>query len=65
MMLRRVLGTVTRGDRFFPRMAGVWGAGVPMVVEPGVLGSVALIPQFAVLNLKNLADMIIESTPPA
>ena len=27
-----------------PRMAGVWGAGAPMVVASGVLGSVALIP---------------------
>ena len=30
-------------------MAGVWGAGAPMVVEPGVLGPVALIPQTAEL----------------
>ena len=28
-----------------PRMAGVWGAGAPMVVETGVLGPVALIPR--------------------
>ena len=26
-------------------MAGVWGAGASMVVEPGVLGPVALIPR--------------------
>ena len=34
-----------RGALHAPRMAGVWGAGAgaPMVVEPGVLGSVALI----------------------
>ena len=33
-----------RGVLHVPRMAGVWGAGVPMAVESGVLGSVALIP---------------------
>ena len=35
-------------------MAGVWGAGAPMVVEPGVLGPVALIPHTCARRLVGL-----------
>ena len=41
----RLSGHGRRGALHVRRMAGVWGAGVAMVVVPGVLGPVALIPQ--------------------
>ena len=39
----RLSGHGRRGALHVPRMAGMWGAGVAMVVASGVLGPVALI----------------------